>query len=153
MGKCAAIIRHHDDAIFLPMEKSVTSVAGKHKSKFAITVTRIDNDGFIFIVEREREMIKSGGNRVGAKEIEEVIAELTDVVEVAVVGVPDEILGEAIVAVVAPVKDSGMTHERVKEHCRGRLPAYKGPAVVRIVSQLPHNKNGKVVKSALRAGS
>src|SRR5205085_11945116 len=63
-------------------------------------LARVDKDGFIFFVERERDMIKPGGNRVSAKEIEDVIAELRDIVEVAVVGVPHELLGESIQAFV-----------------------------------------------------
>jgi long-chain acyl-CoA synthetase len=110
-------------------------------------LARVDAEGYIYLVEREREMIKSGGHRVGAKEIEEIIVEMPTVIEVAVVGVPDEILGEAIVALVVPTTGSGLTSEQVQAHCHRRLPAFKMPTLVRVVERLPHNANGKVVKS------
>jgi long-chain acyl-CoA synthetase len=112
-------------------------------------LARVDRDGFLFIVERERELIKSGGNRVGSKEVEEVIAGIPAVVEVAVVGVPDDILGEAIMAFVVPVAGSGLTADQVQDHCHRRLPAFKMPSLIRIVDGLPHNANGKIVKSVL----
>jgi len=118
---------------------------------FTGDLARVDADGFLYIVEREREMIKSGGNRVGAKEVEEVIAELTDVVEAAVIGVPDEILGEAIAAFVVPVRGSPLRPEDVRDHCGRRLPGFKVPEHVTFLPQLPHNANGKVVKRELRA--
>lgn len=117
---------------------------------FTGDLARVDAEGFLYIVEREREMIKSGGNRVGAKEVEEVIAELTDVVEVAVVGVPDDILGEAIAAFVVPVRGSTLRPEDVRDHCGRRLPGFKVPEHVTFLPQLPHNANGKVVKRELR---
>ncbi len=113
-------------------------------------LARVDAEGFIFIVEREREMIKSGGHRVGAKEVEEVIAELPEVVEVAVVGEPHELLGEAIAAFIAPIDGSSLTADDVREHCRHHLPAFKVPERVVFLPKLPHNANGKVVKSELK---
>jgi acyl-CoA synthetase (AMP-forming)/AMP-acid ligase II len=115
-------------------------------------LARMDSDGFIYIIEREREMIKSGGNRVGAKEVEEVIAEIPDVVEVAVIGLPHDILGEAITAFVAPVRGSALTEDQVRAHCQRRLPGFKVPETIWFLAQLPHNANGKVVKAELRKG-
>lgn len=112
-------------------------------------LARVDEDGFIFIVERERDMIKSSGNRVSAKEIEDVIAEIPEVVEVAVVGEPHELKGEAIVAFVSPIKVT-LTAEHVKAHCRQRLPAFKTPEEVILLKYLPHNGAGKVMKGRLR---
>jgi len=83
-------------------------------------------------------------------EIEEVIAELPHVVEVAVVGMPHALLGEAIVAFVTPVAGSSLQPEDVREHCRHRLPTFKVPERVVFLSTLPHNASGKVVKSALK---
>lgn len=113
-------------------------------------LARVDSEGFIFIVEREREMIKSGGNRVSAKAVEEVIAEIPEVVEVAVVGMPHELLGESIKAFVAPVPDAGLTLEEVLAHCRKRLPASQTPEEIIFVGSLPHNSSGKVLKSKLK---
>lgn len=113
-------------------------------------IARVDADGFIFIVEREREMIKSGGNRVSAKEVEEAIAEISSVVEVAVVGWPHDLLGESIKAFVVGVPGSGLTAQAVKEHSRKRLPAFKVPEEVVLLDHMPHNDSGKVVKAQLR---
>jgi acyl-CoA synthetase (AMP-forming)/AMP-acid ligase II len=113
-------------------------------------IARVDADGYIFIVDREREMIKSGGNRVSAKEVEDVIAEMPAVVEVAVLGVPHELLGEAIQAVAVAGPASGLTAEAVQEHCRKRLPPFKVPMSVVLLPNLPHNSAGKVLKAKLK---
>lgn len=113
-------------------------------------IARVDSDGFIFIVEREREMIKSGGNRVSAKEIEDIIAEIPSVVEVAVIGVAHDLLGEAIRAFVVMTAENGITPQQVREHCHKRLPAFKVPEEVIFLKGLPHNASGKVIKQQLR---
>jgi long-chain acyl-CoA synthetase len=113
-------------------------------------LARVDADGFIFIVEREREMIKSGGNRVSAKEVEDVIAEIPEVVEVAVVGVPHELLGESIKAFVSIAHDAGIAAQDVLAHCRKQLPASKIPEEIIFLGNLPHNGSGKVLKSKLK---
>jgi acyl-CoA synthetase (AMP-forming)/AMP-acid ligase II len=113
-------------------------------------IARVDGDGFLFIVEREREMIKSGGNRVSAKEVEDVIAELPQVVEVAVLGVPHELLGEAIRAFVVLISGASLKPDDVKAHCRKRLPSFKTPEEVVFLKNMPHNSSGKVLKLKLK---
>lgn len=113
-------------------------------------IARVDADGFIFVVEREREMIKSGGNRVSAKEVEDVIAEMPEVVEVAVLGMPHELLGEAICAFVVAGPHPVITAEAVREHCQKRLPAFKVPENVIFLKSMPYNSSGKVLKPQLR---
>ena len=113
-------------------------------------IARVDADGFIFIVEREREMIKSGGNRVSAKEVEDVIAELSEVVEVAVVGTPHELLGEAIKAFIVITPAAKITPNEVRAHCRNRLGAFKTPEEVIFLKNLPHNSSGKILKWKLK---
>lgn len=113
-------------------------------------LARVDDEGFIFIVEREREIIKSGGNRISAKEVEEVIAELPEVMEVAVIGVSHDILGEAIQAAVVPAPTASLTPLQVLSHCRKRLPGYKVPQDVILLKSLIHNSAGKVLKTELK---
>jgi long-chain acyl-CoA synthetase len=113
-------------------------------------LAQVDADGFIFIVDREREFIKSGGNRVSAKEIEDVIFELPQVVEVAVLGAQHDLLGEAIKALVVPTPEARLTSQDVIVHCRRRLPAFKVPEEVIFVSSMIHNSAGKILKSQLR---
>jgi long-chain acyl-CoA synthetase len=118
-------------------------------------LARVDNDGFIYIVERERELIKSGGNRVSAKEVEGIIAEIPEVVEVAVVGITHELLGEAIRAFVTTVPGSHLGPKDVECHCHRRLPAFKNPAEIVLLKSMPHNSAGKILKQKLKemAGS
>jgi acyl-CoA synthetase (AMP-forming)/AMP-acid ligase II len=113
-------------------------------------LARMDADGFIFIVEREREMIKSGGNRISAKEVEDVIAEIPEVVEVAVIGAPHELLGESIKVFVSPAAGTALAPRDVMAHCRRRLPAAKAPEEIIFLDHLPHNGSGKVLKPKLK---
>jgi long-chain acyl-CoA synthetase len=113
-------------------------------------LARVDSEGFLFIVDRERDMIKSGGNRVSAKEIEEVIAELAEVVEVAVVGAPHDLLGEAIKAFVVPAQGAPLTARDVDCHCRRRLPASKVPEQIIFLESMAHNGSGKILKAELK---
>jgi long-chain acyl-CoA synthetase len=117
---------------------------------FTGDMARIDRNGFIFIVERARDFIKAMGNRVSPKEIEEVISQMPEVVEAAVIGVPDEIWGEAIKAYLTTNKAGQLTVEQVRNHCLGQLPNYKVPEYVEFLSLLPKTANGKVAKEVLR---
>ncbi len=122
----------------------------KHGRLHTGDLARVDAEGFIFILEREREMIKSGGNRVSAKEVEDVIAELPGVVEVAVLGAWHELLGEAIKAFVVPVPKAALTAAEVEVHCRKRLPAFKMPEEIIFLQAMPHNSSGKILKLKLK---
>ncbi|HXJ60584.1 MAG TPA: AMP-binding protein [Verrucomicrobiae bacterium] len=113
-------------------------------------IARVDAEGFIFLVDRERDMIKSGGNRISSKEVEEVIAELPAVIEVAAIGAPHDLLGEAIKAFVVPNPDSRLTRQQVEAHCRRRLPGFKVPQEVIFLKTMPHNGSGKILKRELK---
>ena len=114
-------------------------------------MARVDGDGFIFIVERVRDFIKAMGNRVSPKEVEEVVAELPEVVEVAVIGVPDEIFGEAIKAFIVTARPGQLTGQDVRAHCLRQLPNYKIPQRVEFLPALPKTASGKVAKERLKA--
>ncbi|TKB07434.1 class I adenylate-forming enzyme family protein [Desulforhopalus sp. IMCC35007] len=113
-------------------------------------LARIDNDGFIFIESRKSDMIKSGSHRIGPKEIEETILQLPSTHEVAVVGRPDEILGEKIVAFVVLKDGCDVTEREVIGHCRRNLPAFKVPHQITFISDLPKTVSGKIQKIALK---
>jgi acyl-CoA synthetase (AMP-forming)/AMP-acid ligase II len=113
-------------------------------------LARVDRDGFIYFVERERDMLKPGGNRVSAREVEEVVAEIPEVVEAAVVGGPHELLGEAIWAYVILRPGAGIGSDDIVRHCRKRLPQFKVPNQIRVLKSLPHNSAGKILKPKLR---
>lgn len=113
----------------------------------------VDADGFITIVERERDMIKSGGNRVSPKEIENTLAELPQVIEVAVVGIPHTLLGEGIQAHIVLREKTDLSANEILAHCRARLPSYKIPHKITLAKALPHNAAGKILKQKLRYGN
>lgn len=109
-----------------------------------------DEDGFIYIVDREEDFIKAAGFRFSASLVEDCIHDLPSVVEVAVVGVPHRLLGEASKAYIVVSPRSVLTQNIVKQHCRKTLPHYMAPRQTVIVAELPKNSSGKVMKSTLR---
>jgi long-chain acyl-CoA synthetase len=113
-------------------------------------LARVDEDGFIFVVDRAKDFIKASGHRVAAKEIEDALVALPEVVEAAVVGVPDDVLGEAPKAFVVLRRGAALTAEDLVRHCRRLLPAYMVPRDVALVGSLPRSASGKVAKSELR---
>jgi acyl-CoA synthetase (AMP-forming)/AMP-acid ligase II len=113
-------------------------------------VGRVDADGYVYIVDRKRDMIISGGFNVWPSEIEQVIHGLNGVRDCAVIGLPDEKWGEAVTAVVELREDAGeVGAEAVTALCRERLGPVKAPKRV-IFRELPRSPNGKVLKRALR---
>lgn len=105
----------------------------------------VDADGFLFLQGRRSDMIKTGAHRVHPTDVEEVIAELPVVREVAVVGVDDEVMGQVIRAfVVAAGELPPRAEDRIKAHCRARLAPYKIPRQVTFVDTLPRTASGKV---------
>ena len=110
----------------------------------------MDEDGFIFIAGRASDMIKSGAHRIGPKEIEEVVEMLPEIAQCAVVGVPDEILGEAIAAFLILVEGEEVTEKQVLRHCHRHLPRFKMPGHVRFVDALPRTPSGKLRRRELK---
>lgn len=113
----------------------------------------MDEEGYIFIQGRRGDMIKSGGHRISPRDIEDVIAELDGVAEVVVVGVSDEILGEAIKAIVVVRPGASLDVVAVKTHCLRRLPAYKLPRHIEFDTDLPRTPTGKVRRYLLAANN
>lgn len=113
----------------------------------------MDDEGFIFIKGRSSEMIKTGAHRINPREIEEVVEECEGVAEVAVVGVPDDILGQAIKAVIVPRSGMTLSVMAVKAHCRSALASYKVPHAVQFVTQIPKTASGKIQRYLLASES
>ena len=109
-----------------------------------------DSAGFIFLVDRKRDMIISGGFNIYPKEIEDAIVIHPKVKEVAVIGVPDEKWGEAVKALVVPKEGVEIEEEEIIDHCRHHLAGFKKPKTVDFVKALPRNPYGKVQKTVLR---
>jgi long-chain acyl-CoA synthetase len=116
-------------------------------------LARRDADGYLWIVGRKRDMIKSGAHRISPKEIEDALLEHPAVHEAAVVGVPDELLGEAIEAHVVARPGGAPTDQELQEFARQRLPAYKVPRTIRLRDSLPKSSAGKILKDRLRDGA
>jgi acyl-CoA synthetase (AMP-forming)/AMP-acid ligase II len=113
-------------------------------------IGRIDEDGYLAIVGRLKEMIIRGGENIYPKEIEDVLFEFSGVLEAAVIGVPHETFGEIVVAYVAFRAGFAGTEEDLSEHCTDRLTRYKRPSTINIIDSLPKNAVGKVDKLRLR---
>ena len=113
----------------------------------------MDEDGFVFIVDRAKDMIISGGENVYSTEVEDAIYAHPDVAEAAVIGVPDPKWGEAVTAIVALRPGTHLTEAALIEHCRGSLAGYKCPKSVRFIAALPKSAAGKILKQELRASS
>lgn len=111
---------------------------------------REDDEGYYYVVGRAKDLIIRGGANIAPAEVETVIAQHPAVAEVAVVGVPDAVYGEQPVAYVATRAGAALTAEELQAHCRARLAAYKVPAVVEFLRELPKGPTGKVLKPALR---
>jgi acyl-CoA synthetase (AMP-forming)/AMP-acid ligase II len=111
----------------------------------------VDEDGYIYIVDRKADFIKSMGHRVSSQEIEARVLEIDEVVSAAAIGVPDEIQGEAIKVFVTLKSGATITSEKMIAVCRQHMARHMVPNEIVIVKSLPMNAHGKVVKSALRS--
>ncbi|KRE05862.1 acyl-CoA synthetase [Bosea sp. Root381] len=110
----------------------------------------LDGDGFLFLTDRLKDMIISGGENIASSEVERVIFELPQVREVAVIGAPDERWGEKPVAFVVLEPGAELSLEALRDHCRARLAAFKAPREIVLRENLPRNPSGKVLKRLLR---
>ena len=111
----------------------------------------LDEEGFLYLTDRKKDMIISGGENVASSEVERVIYELPQVREVAVIGLPDQRWGERPVAIVVLAENAALDLPELNEHCRARLAGFKVPKQLIIRDSLPRNPSGKVLKRVLRA--
>jgi len=115
-------------------------------------IGKMDEEGFFYVVDREKDMIIKGGENIYPKEIEEVISQIEGVHDVAVIGVPDEMSGEEVKAFVVPKIGKKLSAEQVLEHCRKNLAEFKAPKYVDFVLGIPTSAIGKSLKRKLRNG-
>jgi long-chain acyl-CoA synthetase len=116
-------------------------------------LARIDDDGYYFIVDRKKEMIIRGGYNVYPREIEEVLYEHPAIVEAAVVGVPDSVLGEEVAAAVVLKPGATQSAEDIRDYVKREVAAYKYPRHVWLMDALPKGPTGKVLKREIRPPS
>lgn len=127
-----------------------TATAIKNGCYYTGDLGRMDEDGFLFVVGRKKDMIKVGGERISAKEIEEKILEINEVHEVAIIGVDDPTLGEAIKAYIVPRDLKKTDLDGIKKQLLRKLPPIKQPKYWEIINKLPKNESGKILKTKLK---
>lgn len=110
----------------------------------------LDEDRYLFLVDRKKDMVVSGGVNIYTREIEAVLYQHPAVLEAAIIGMPDEEWGEAVTAVIARKPGMQVTAQEIVEHCRAGLASYKKPRHVYFLPDLPKNPSGKILKRELR---
>ena len=111
---------------------------------------RLDADGFLYVTDRKKDMIISGGENIASSEVERVLYELPEIAEAAVIGVPDESWGERPIAVAVLRPGAALDYAAVAAHCRDRLAGFKVPKELHLRDDLPRNPSGKILKRVLR---
>jgi amino acid adenylation domain-containing protein len=110
---------------------------------------RLDEDGFLYFVGRMDDIIKSRGEKVAPKEVENVLMNLPGIRDAAVIGVPDEVLGQAVKAFVTVEEGAALGEEEVRRHCQARLESFMVPKYIAVVPELPKTTTGKINKRGL----
>jgi long-chain acyl-CoA synthetase len=113
-------------------------------------MARFDVDGYLYIVDRKKDMVLSGGFNIYTKEVEQTLLEHPCIFDAAVIGVPDPMFGEAVAAFIEIRPGHDLSAEQVVEHMKARIASYKKPRHVYFVDALPRNALGKVLKHELR---
>ncbi|AGK61904.1 Acyl-CoA synthetases (AMP-forming)/AMP-acid ligases II [Archaeoglobus sulfaticallidus PM70-1] len=113
-------------------------------------IAKIDEDGYFYIVDRKKDMIIAGGYNIYPREVEEVLYEHPDIVEAAVIGVPDPKRGETVKAFVVLREGANVTAEDIEKFCRQHLAAYKVPRIIEFKKELPKSNVGKVLRRVLK---
>jgi len=113
-------------------------------------VGRMDAQGYMYLMDRKKDMIITGGENVYSSEVEAVLYQHPGIFECAVIGVPDEKYGEALFAAIVPAPGVTLSEDEVIEHCRGRIGGYKIPRRMAFLEELPKSAMGKILKTELR---
>ena len=113
-------------------------------------IGRIDQDGYVYVLDRTKDMLISGGENVYSSEVEDALYRHPAVAEAAVIGIPDERLGETIMAIIVPAAGAQPTPDELTRHCRDWLGGFKVPRKFAFVETLPRSALGKVLKTTLR---
>ncbi len=113
-------------------------------------IVRMDEDGYLFIVDRKKDMINTGGENVYSKEVEDAISAYQDVSEVAVIGIPNPDWGETVTAIIVSDKGKKIAVDKLNKFLSDKIAKFKIPRIYKFVSELPHTPSGKVMKYKLR---
>jgi long-chain acyl-CoA synthetase len=126
-----------------------TAIALRDGWLYTGDIGTVDEDGYVFLVDRKKDLIKTSGFQVWPREIEEVLASHPAVKEVGVAGIPDEHQGEAVVAFVVLVAGATVTPDELRQYCRQNLAGYKIPRQIEFRQELPKSLIGKVLRRKL----
>jgi len=113
-------------------------------------IGRLDEEGYLYLLDRKHDMIVTGGENVYPREVEEAILAHPAVADAGVIGVPDERLGETVMAFVVLQAGESLTSDALTAHCRRLIGGYKLPRRIEFVKSLPRTATGKVLKTELR---
>jgi len=111
---------------------------------------RFDDDGYLYVVDRKKDMIKTGGENVASREVEEVLYQYPGIEEVSVIGLPDPKWIEIVTAVIVPKKGVSLSEKELIAHCKEHLAGFKCPKRIVIKDKLPKNPSGKILKRELK---
>ena len=130
-----------------PQKTAQTFRGGWHRPG---DLVRMDDQGYVYFVDRRKDVIKSGGENVSSQEVEAMLFKCPGVADAAVIGLPDPYWSEVVTAVVVPAPGQRLTAEQVIAFCRKELAGYKVPKKVMVTDTLPRNPSGKILKNVLR---
>lgn len=129
-----------------------TAVTFRNGSLYTGDLATMDQDGFLYVVDRAKEFVKCGGTRISCRQIEDRLLECEDLLEAAVIAVPDDLLGEAARAFVVPRQDTDeRVADRVHAFCKSNLPRNLIPRDIVVLDNLPKNSHGKVLRPQLKS--
>ena len=131
-------------------QTSETSHAIKNNWLHTGDLGYFDNDGYIFLVGRSKDIIKRGGELISPAEIEDIIQKHISIIDCAVIGVPDDQWGEKILAIIVADDSNSVNEEIIIDFCHKNLASYKKPESVIFVDAIPRNPLGKINKQFLR---
>lgn len=113
-------------------------------------IARMDEDGYVYIIDRKKDMIISGGYNIYPREVDEVLYEHPKILDAVAVGVPDDYRGEIVKAFIVPRVGETLTEDEIKQFCKTRLAAYKVPRRIELRDSLPKTAVGKISRKELR---
>ena len=131
-------------------DPSTTRLTLKDGWHYTGDLGQMDDDGYLYVVDRKKDIIISGGENISSVEVESILYKHPKIMEAAVIGIEDAKYGEAVCAVVVPRKAENLTEAEVVQHCKQQLASYKKPRKVIFVEALPRNPSGKILKRDLR---
>ena len=159
-GSAADVAAGHTGELWFRTEQTMAGYLGDHSATAELIeegdwvrtgdIGHIDDDGFVYVVDRLKDLILVNGWSVFPAEVELVLAEHPAVLEAAVIGIPDQRLGETVKAIVVTRSDHLADSNELMKFCRRRLAEHKVPTSIDFVPSLPHSSLGKVLKRALR---